>query len=99
MGMFNFVLDSFKGEIFDFKVKRRVLVASTVDVLLKINFQSAQLPPGLSPPHSDALTLSSVSENDSGTYQCVADNGFGQPALDSVNIRVKREKILYFYSK
>ena len=29
MGMFNFVLDSFKGEIFDFKVKRRVLVAST----------------------------------------------------------------------
>ena len=30
MGMFNFVLDSFKGEIFDFKVKRWVLVASTV---------------------------------------------------------------------
>ena len=32
MGMFNFVLDSIKGEIFDFKVKRRVLVASTVNV-------------------------------------------------------------------
>ena len=30
MGMFNFVLDSIKGEIFDFKVKRRVFVASTV---------------------------------------------------------------------
>ena len=30
MGMFNFVLDSIKGEIFDFKVKRRVLVATTV---------------------------------------------------------------------
>ena len=30
MGMFNFVLDSFKGEIFDFKVNRRGLVASTV---------------------------------------------------------------------
>ena len=30
MGMFNFVLDSIKGELFDFKVKRRVLVASTV---------------------------------------------------------------------
>ena len=30
MGMFNFVLDSIKGEIFDFKVKRRVYVASTV---------------------------------------------------------------------
>ena len=30
MGMFNFVLDSIKGEIFDFKVKRQVLVASTV---------------------------------------------------------------------
>ena len=28
--MFNFVLDSIKGEIFDFKVKRQVLVASTV---------------------------------------------------------------------
>ena len=30
MGMFNIVSDSFKGEIFDFKVKRRVFVASTV---------------------------------------------------------------------
>ena len=30
MGMFNFVLDSIKGELFDFKVKRRVFVASTV---------------------------------------------------------------------
>ena len=30
MGMFNFVLDSFKGEIFENKVKRRVLVAGTV---------------------------------------------------------------------
>ena len=30
MGMFNFVIDSIKGEIFDFKVKRRVLVANTV---------------------------------------------------------------------
>ena len=34
MGMFNFVLDSFKGEIFDFKVKRRVLVASTVSICI-----------------------------------------------------------------
>ena len=30
MGMFNFVLDSLKGQIFYFKVDRRVLVASTV---------------------------------------------------------------------
>ena len=30
MGMFNFALDSIKGEIFDFKVKRWVFVASTV---------------------------------------------------------------------
>ena len=30
MGMFNFVLDSIKGELFDFKVKRRVFGASTV---------------------------------------------------------------------
>ena len=30
MGMFNFVLDSFKGEIFDFKVKRQGLIAGTV---------------------------------------------------------------------
>ena len=28
--MFDFVLDSFKGTIFDFKVERQVLVASTV---------------------------------------------------------------------
>ena len=34
MGMFNFVLDSFKGEIFDLKVKRRVLVASTVNNII-----------------------------------------------------------------
>ena len=39
MGIFNFVLDSFKGEIFDFKVKRQVLVASTVGrVGIKMNF-------------------------------------------------------------
>ena len=31
MGMFNFVLDSFKGEIFGFKVKRQDLIAGTVD--------------------------------------------------------------------
>ena len=31
MGIFNFVLDSFKGVIFDFKVDRQVLVASTVN--------------------------------------------------------------------
>ena len=30
MGMFNFVLDSFMGEIFDFKVKRQGLIAGTV---------------------------------------------------------------------
>ena len=34
MGMFNFVLDSFKGEIFDFKVKRQGLIAGTVSLLL-----------------------------------------------------------------
>ena len=39
MGMLNFVLDSFRGEIFDFKVKRRVLVASTV-LLKNGNFQA-----------------------------------------------------------
>ena len=31
MGMFNIVLDSFKGEIFDFKVKRQGLIAGTVN--------------------------------------------------------------------
>ena len=30
MGMFNFVLNSFKGVIFDFKVKRQGLIAGTV---------------------------------------------------------------------
>ena len=37
MGMFNFVLDSFKGEIFDFKVKRRVFVASTVELDIMVS--------------------------------------------------------------
>ena len=37
MGMFNFVLDSIKGELFDFKVKRRVYVASTVYLYSYIN--------------------------------------------------------------
>ena len=36
MGMFNLVLDSFKGEIFDFKVKRRVSVASTINALMYV---------------------------------------------------------------
>ena len=31
MEMFNFVLDSFKGEIFGFKVKRQDLIAGTVN--------------------------------------------------------------------
>ena len=35
MGMFNFVLDSFKGEIFDFKVKRQGLIAGTVGLKAK----------------------------------------------------------------
>ena len=34
MGMFNFVLDSFKGEIFGFKVKRQDLIAGTVYFLI-----------------------------------------------------------------
>ena len=38
MGLINFVLDSFKVEIFDYKVDRRVLVASTVNnTNLKLN--------------------------------------------------------------
>ena len=36
MRMLNFVLDSFKGETFVFKVKRQVLVASTVCTFIKI---------------------------------------------------------------
>ena len=41
MGMFNFVLDSFKRVIFDFKVDRRVYVASTVqDVYIIQPFHS-----------------------------------------------------------
>ena len=40
MGMFNFVLDSFKGEIFDFKVKRQSLIAGTV--LFVLNYSNTE---------------------------------------------------------
>ena len=45
MGMFNFVLDSFKGEIFGFKVKRQDLIAGTVH--RKIKHKVDALPPFL----------------------------------------------------
>ena len=35
MEMFNFVLDSFKRGIFDFKVKRQDLIAGTVLIAMK----------------------------------------------------------------
>ena len=50
MGMFNFVLDSIKWELFDFKVKRRVYVASTVDVVQfreKFSFRKKVLLPNI----------------------------------------------------
>ena len=50
MGMFNFVLDSLKGQIFYFKVDRRVLVASSVllefpiDLDLKLFYETIDDP-------------------------------------------------------
>ena len=50
MGMFNFDLYSFKGGIFDFKVDRRVLVASSVllefpiDLDLKLFYETIDDP-------------------------------------------------------
>ena len=44
--------------------------------------------------HSDSLQFSSISENDAGTYQCIAENGFGQPAVDSIQILVKRKFVI-----
>ena len=39
MEMFNFVLDSFKRGIFDFKVKRQDLIAGTVTVHKQPKFE------------------------------------------------------------
>ena len=50
---------------------------------------------GLNVPHSESLMFRGISESDAGTYQCVANNGFGQPAMDSIDIRVKREHYLW----
>ena len=44
--------------------------------------------------HSGSLQFSSISENDAGTYQCIAENGFGQPAVDSIQILVKRKFVI-----
>jgi len=53
------------------------------------------LPPSVLRPHSDTLVFPGLSGSDAGTYQCVADNGFGHPALDSVSILVKHKPLIY----
>jgi len=40
------------------------------------------------------LEIDSVSENDAGSYECEATNGFGHPAKDSVLVQIKHKPIL-----
>ena len=56
-----------------------------------LSFQNSLQPPGLTPRHSASVDLEDVSHTEAGTYQCVGNNGFGQPAIDSVQVIVKRE--------
>jgi len=54
-----------------------------------------QLPPGLTMPHSDTLMFPSITQSDAGAYQCVANNGFGHPATDTITVLVKHKPKIY----
>lgn len=41
------------------------------------------------------LELSNIKISEAGTYQCIADNGFGQPAIDSVKLSVKHKPVVF----
>jgi len=60
---------------------------------------NSHLPSSVVRPHSHSLVFPGVSSSDAGTYQCVADNGFGHPALDSVSVRVKHKPIIFVQEK
>ena len=63
-------------------------------MLETVYFQNLQLPPGLTMPHSDILMFPSITQSDAGAYQCVANNGFGHPATDTITVLVKRKLLL-----
>lgn len=56
---------------------------------------NSQMPASQNNQNSGSLQFSSISENDAGTYQCIAGNGFGQPAVDSIQILVKHKPKIY----
>eukprot|EP00092_Neocalanus_flemingeri_P010241 GFUD01011032.1.p1 GENE.GFUD01011032.1~~GFUD01011032.1.p1 ORF type:complete len:403 (+),score=108.26 GFUD01011032.1:192-1400(+) len=56
---------------------------------------NSQMPASQNNQNSGSLQFSSISENESGTYQCIAGNGFGQPAVDSIQILVKHKPTIY----
>merc|ERR1712123_200903 len=58
---------------------------------------NSQMPASQNNQNSGSLQFSSISENDAGTYQCIAGNGFGQPAVDSVQILVKHKPKIYVH--
>lgn len=60
---------------------------------------NSQLPPGLAPPHDASLHFPGISHSDAGIYQCVGNNGFGQPAVDSVQIIVKHKPKIYVHEE
>jgi len=56
-------------------------------------------PPGLTPRHSASVDLQDISHTEAGTYQCVGNNGFGQPAIDSVQVIVKHKPEIYVHQE
>ena len=42
----------------------------------------------------EVLTITNINRNDSGTFTCTADNGFGKPEKRTVHVNVTREYTL-----
>ena len=49
------------------------------------------MPDGVVEVGQGSLSFQGISERQAGTYRCTAENGFGQPGQDSVQILVRRE--------
>jgi len=60
---------------------------------------NSQMPASQNSQNSGDLQFANISENDSGTYQCAAENGYGEPAVDSVQILVKHKPKIYVQEK
>ena len=53
--------------------------------------QSGRLPGGEENPAGEQYTLSDISRQMAGVYECVADNGLGQVAVGAISLQVQCE--------